>query len=180
MDRARPEILCHTRPLLRKDLPLVTALDRACFAPREGETSLLRPLALEEWQGLVKLATPAGEGKPFARVAEHRGRVVGVSIVEPRPDHLQLVRLAVDAAYRYPVSEAAALLVCELTALIADGKYQAVTAEVPETHLHAQLFLRRRGFRCSAILEPTKAHPTIRYRFQYDRIAVRLRGHWPK
>lgn len=129
-----PQLQVHIRWYIRRDMPEVLAIEADSFEFPWTEKDFLYCLRQRNCIGMV---------------AEHEDRVVGFMIYELNETRIRLLSIATAADCRRQGIGTA--LVAKLIRKITPQRRTAITLEVRETNLPAQLFFRRHGFRVTAI-----------------------------
>lgn len=130
-----PYLKAHVRWMIRRDLAEIVEIEHSSSSPRPwSEEDFVRVLRQRNCIGMV---------------AEHDNIVIGFMVYETHRGDLRLLNLAVDPAFRRQVVGS------RLLAKLDDkfGTYrERIVAEVRESALPAQLFLRAYGYRASRVL----------------------------
>ena len=128
------EMRVHVRWMVRRDLPEVVAIERACFEFPWGEEDFLDCLRQRNCIGMV---------------AEHEKRIVGFMIYEVPKNRIHLLNIASDPKHRR--LGVARQMVGKLIGRLINQKRSRIVLEVRETNLPALLFFRSLGFRAVEI-----------------------------
>lgn len=130
-----PGLLLHIRWMIRRDMPEVLRIEQDGFEWPWTEEDFLRCLR---------------ERNVIGMSAEHKDEVVGYMVYELHPRRLHIMNLAVHPDYRR--QGVGRQMVAKLVGKLRDHRRTAVTVDVRETNLAAQLFFRRLYFRARKVL----------------------------
>jgi ribosomal-protein-alanine N-acetyltransferase len=140
----------HIRWMIGPDMPGVLEVERLSFAHPWGEADFRRHLRERNCIGMV---------------AEVNGLVAGYMVYELHPDRLELLALAVHPYYRrWGVGS---WLVAKLRGKLSPQRRKAISFEVAETNVGAQLFFRDMGFRAVEVLRRHFDNDEDAYRMEY-------------
>ncbi len=122
----------HVRWMIRRDMEEIMAIERTAFADPWGEENFLQCLKSRN---------------TFGAVAESAEKVIGYMIYEMHKKEIQILTMAVhpDMA-RSGIGSA---MIDKMKVKLSSHRRSILTAEVPESWLQSQLFLRRHGFRAT-------------------------------
>ena len=123
------------RWLIRRDMPDVLDIERACFENAWDEEDFLTCLRTRNCIGMV---------------AEHKHEIVGFMVYELHKSKLRILNFAV--APRAQGLGVGAQLIQRLQDKLSQQRRKQIIADVRETNLYAQLFFRAMGFRCVGVL----------------------------
>lgn len=130
-----PEICAHIRWMIRRDMPEVLQIERESFEFPWSEEDFLRCLRQRNCIGMV---------------AERDDRVVGFMIYELYETRLHILNFAVHSDFcRKGVGRRMA---AKLISKLNWERRTAISLEVRETNLAAQLFFRKMGFRAISVV----------------------------
>jgi len=129
------EIRVHVRWMVRRDLPEVVAIERACFEFPWGEEDFLDCLRQRNCIGMV---------------AEHEKHIVGFMIYEVPKNRIHLLNVATATEYRR--RGVARQMIRKLIGKLVNQKRSRIALEIRETNLSALLFFRSLGFLATNIL----------------------------
>lgn len=124
----------HIRWMIRRDMPEVWEIEKACFPQPWSEEDFIRCLRQRNMVGMV---------------AEYKGDVVGFDVYELHKHRLHILSIATRIDFwRHGI---ATRLIDKLKGKINPKTRRELTADVSEYSLNAQLFFRSQGFRCAKI-----------------------------
>lgn len=124
----------HIRWMIRKDMPAVLEIEKACFEFPWSEEALVRCLRHRARTGLV---------------VEVDGRVVGFIIYEMHKHRFHIINIAVcPDAQR---SGIATTMITKLVDKLSQGRRDRILLEVRESNLDAQLFFKSLRFRAISV-----------------------------
>lgn len=123
--------------LIRSSMPGVLALESKCFE---------RPLIEEEILALLRQRNIIG------KVADIDDRAATYMLYELRPDHLRVLRIAVDP--RHQRRKVGAAMLWHLKDKLAQQRRKFITAFVPDDNLVAQSFFASQGFKAVCVNGP--------------------------
>jgi ribosomal-protein-alanine N-acetyltransferase len=146
---------CHTRWMIRRDMPDVLAIESQCFPG----------FAWTEGDFLRCLRQPNCIGN----VAELGDEVAGYMIFELHKNRLHLLNFAVAKAYQR--KGVGTCLIARLQRKLSYERRNRIMLEVRETNLAAQLFFRSLGFKAIQILrdfweDSDEAAYLMQYRYE--------------
>lgn len=125
----------HIRWMIRRDMAKVLEIEHLCFSEPWSEEEFLIQMRQKNTIGMV---------------AEHEDQVVGYMVYNLHKDKLELTNLATQPLLqRRGIGTA---LIKKLQSKLNPERRTAITAEVRETNLGAQLFLRNMGFKAIEII----------------------------
>jgi [ribosomal protein S18]-alanine N-acetyltransferase len=125
----------HIRWMIRRDMPMVLAIEDASFEFPWSEEEFIRCLRQRNCIGMV---------------AELNDEVVGFMIYELHKNRLHLLNFAVNPNIRRSCVGTA--MMDKLIGKLSSDRRNRILLEVRETNLDAQLFFRRLGFRAISVL----------------------------
>lgn len=134
---SRPIVTTHIRWMIVRDMTRVMDIERAGFADPWDRDEFTERLRQRNCIGMV------------AETADEK--VVGFMVYELHKNRIHLVNFAVDPSYRYQGVGAA--MIEKLANKLTTGGRERIMVEVAENNLDAQLFFRRMGFYCYAVLD---------------------------
>lgn len=152
----------HIRWMIRRDMPSVLDIEKACFEFPWGEEDFIRCLRQRNCIGMV------------AEVGE---QVVGFMIYELHKTRLHILNFCVHPEWRR--QGVGRVMVEKLVSKLSYQRRTRVMLEVRETNLDAQLFFRSMGFRAITVLhEFYEDTPEDAYlmQFRYRPSAAELEG----
>lgn len=141
-ERIRP------RWMIRRDLVAIEAIEAATFA---------NPWTAEDFCRRLRKLDSIGQ------VVEIDERVAAYCLYVLTPVAIRLLRIATDRRWRR--HGAATAMVDRLKKKLSSNRRHWIRADVPETRLPAQLFLRSQGFRAIQCLPDAVPEPTYRFEF---------------
>jgi ribosomal-protein-alanine N-acetyltransferase len=152
MKHKPPQCAVHIDWMVRKDMPLVLAIEQASFEFPWSEEDFIRCLRQRTCTGMV---------------AKLNDEVVGFMIYELHKNRLHILSLAVEESHRRTGIGKA--MVNELVGRLSPDRRNRILLEVRETNTVAQLFLRHLGFRAISMLQDFYKDTTTEdaYLFQY-------------
>jgi [ribosomal protein S18]-alanine N-acetyltransferase len=125
----------HLRWTIRKDMRCIGLIDEASFEcpwPTDVYADLLR------------------ERNTVSMTAEVNDRIVGYMVYQLCRGYFRILRMAVHPSYRGTgIGES---MIDFLKAKMGNRNRVAIIADVPESNLYAQLFLKSCGFACESII----------------------------
>jgi len=130
----REQVRAHTRWAIRRDMAEILEIERHSYDAPWAEEDFLRCLRQRNCIGMV------------AEVGE---KVVGYMLYELEKKRLHLINFAVHPGFRR--RGVGGMMVDKLKGKLSGHRRQALTMEVRETNLPAQLFLRSQGFRARKV-----------------------------
>jgi [ribosomal protein S18]-alanine N-acetyltransferase len=125
----------HIRWMIRRDMPMVLAIEDSSFEFPWSEEEFIRCLRQRNCIGMV---------------AEVNDEVVGFMIYELHKNRLHLLNFAVNSNVRRAGIGSA--MVDKLIGKLSTDRRNRILLEVRETNLEAQLFFRNLGFRAISVL----------------------------
>jgi [ribosomal protein S18]-alanine N-acetyltransferase len=125
----------HIRWMIRRDMPMVLAIEEASFEFAWSEEEFIRCLRQRNCIGMV---------------AELNDEVVGFMIYELHKNRLHLLNFAVSPTLRRSCIGTA--MMDKLVGKLSSDRRNRILLEVRETNLDAQLFFRHLGFRAISVL----------------------------
>lgn len=125
----------HIRWMIRRDMPMVVAIEEASFEFPWSEEEFIRCLRQRNCIGMV---------------AELNDEVVGFMIYELHKNRLHLLNFAVAPNLRR--SNIGKAMMDKLVGKLSSDRRNRILLEVRETNLDAQLFFRQLGFRAISVL----------------------------
>ena len=157
-----PQLRVHIRWMIRRDMPEVLDIERACFEFPWFEEDFIRCLRQRNCIGMV---------------AEHAEQVVGFMIYELHKSRLHILNFAVsDGLRRRGVGSQ---MIEKLVGKLSSQRRTEISLEVRETNLPAQVFFRQSGFRATNVLRefyddsPEDAY-VMQYRYDGDEASMIL------
>jgi [ribosomal protein S18]-alanine N-acetyltransferase len=144
------KVTVHIRWMIRRDMPEVLAIERFNHFDHWAEDDFLRSLRQRDCIGMI---------------AEHRERIVGFMVYELRKTSLRIIKFQVHPDWRH--CRIGAQLIAKLVGKLSPFRRTKLDAEVSESNLNLQLFLKRQGFRAIEILRARPAGDEGGYRMQY-------------
>ncbi|MBU6293647.1 MAG: ribosomal protein S18-alanine N-acetyltransferase [Planctomycetes bacterium] len=125
----------HVRWMIRRDMPEVMRIEKACFDHPWTEEDFLRCLKQRNCIGMV---------------AELGDTIAGFMIYELHKNRLHIIDFAVHPDYhRQGIGRQ---MVAKLLAKLSCHRRTKVTLEIRESNLKAQLFFRKQGFVATRVL----------------------------
>jgi ribosomal-protein-alanine N-acetyltransferase len=125
----------HIRWMIRRDMPVVLAIEESSFEFPWSEEEFIRCLRQRNCIGMV---------------AELNDEVVGFMIYELHKNRLHLLNFAVDPALRR--TAIGSVMMEKLVGKLSTDRRNRILLEVRETNLDAQLFFKQLGFRAIGVL----------------------------
>lgn len=125
----------HIRWMIRRDMPMVLAIEEASFEFPWSEEEFIRCLRQRNCIGMV---------------AELNDEVVGFMIYELHKNRLHLLNFAVNPNLRR--SGIGGAMMDKLAGKLSSDRRNRILLEVRETNLDAQLFFRKIGFKAISVL----------------------------
>lgn len=125
----------HIRWMIRRDMPMVLAIEEGSFEFPWSEEEFIRCLRQRNCIGMV---------------AEVNDQVVGFMIYELHKNRLHLLNFAVNPIVRR--TGVGSAMVDKLIGKLSTDRRNRILLEVRETNLEAQLFFRNLGFRAISVL----------------------------
>ena len=145
MVRTFPPI--RTRPMSRSDFPAISVIEGQCYHHILTEEEYRKFFLQNDTGGIV---------------AEIDGQVVAYMFFSYKLKYISLLAIAVDPRFRH--KSIGTQLVNKLKSKLEPGLYNYIRADVAETNLRTQLFLKKCGFFCTETIN--KKDDTY-YMFQY-------------
>ncbi len=131
----KTRIAVNVRWMIRRDMEQILPIEDESFEFPWSESDFLACLRQRNCVGMV---------------AESGGKVLGFMIYDLHQDRLQLLSLAIGAAYRR--SGVGSQMIAKLIQKLSQQRRTTITAEIRETNLPAQLFFKSMGFRATGVL----------------------------
>ena len=131
----KEQVRVHIRWMIRRDMPEVLQTEQASFEYAWTEEDFLRCLRQRNCIGMV---------------AEQGEKVVGFMIYELHKAKLHILNFAVHPSCRR--SGVGGQMIAKLVSKLSSHRRTAITLEVRETNLAAQLFFKAQGFRAVRVL----------------------------
>ncbi len=125
----------HLRWMVLRDIPEVSAIEKACFEFSWTEEEFLKCLKQRNCVGMV---------------AERNDVIIGFMIYEMSKNRINLLNLGIQPALRG--QNVGRQLIQKLAGKLTGERRNRITCEIRERNLNAQLFLRALGFRAVGIL----------------------------
>lgn len=125
----------HIRWMIRRDMPMVLAIEESSFEFPWSEEEFIRCLRQRNCIGMV---------------AEMQDEVVGFMIYELHKNRLHLLNFAVNVNSRR--SGIGSAMIEKLIGKLSCDRRNRISLEVRETNLDAQLFFKQLGFRATSVL----------------------------
>lgn len=125
----------HIRWMIRRDMPMVLAIEESSFEFPWSEEEFIRCLRQRNCIGMV---------------AEMNDEVVGFMIYELHKNRLHLLNFAVNSSMRR--SAIGSAMMDKLVGKLSSDRRNRILLEVRETNLDAQLFFRQLGFKAISVL----------------------------
>lgn len=136
----------HVRWMIQRDMPEVLAIENEIYS---------QPWSEEDFKTCLRVRNCIG------MVAETEGKAVGYIIYALEKGRFTLMRITVDPGYHR--TGVGSKLLTKLKGKLTSHLRPKIRAEVPESNLRIQLFLKSQGFKATAILE----EDMTLYRFVY-------------
>lgn len=134
-DPVKNAVDLHIRLMIRRDMPEVLEIEKACFPHPWTEEDFIRCLRRRDVIGMV---------------AEYKGDVVGFDIYELHKNRICILSIATRSDLRR--HGIGTQLIDKLKSKMSPQRRHELNADVSEYSLNAQLFFRSQGFRCAKIL----------------------------
>ncbi|MCD0459609.1 ribosomal protein S18-alanine N-acetyltransferase [Roseiconus lacunae] len=136
MKQAKETPVCvHIRWMIRRDMPSVLGIEKACFEFAWNEDDFIRCLRQRNCIGMV---------------AEKDDEIVGFMIYELHKNRLHILNFAVHPDHR---RDGVGNSMCsKLFGKLSHERRNRIMLEVRETNLDAQLFFKSLGFRAISVL----------------------------
>lgn len=147
----KPQLAVHVRWMIRKDMPEVEAIERACFEFPWREEDFIRCLRQRNCIGMV---------------AEASESVVGFMVYELHKHRLHVLNFAVHGDWRF--KGVGRQMVSKLISKLSHYRRSRIMLEIRESNLDAQLFFKAMGFKAvSTLRDFYEDTPEDAYLFQY-------------